>query len=1040
MYRPPNGVPEPVRIRLLGGFSLSVGSRTIEASAWRLRKAANLIKLLALSSGHRMHREQVMEVLWPDLSPRAASNNLRHVLHVARRVFDPDPSAGSRYLSLQDDQLVLCPGGQLLVDVEAFEETAAAARRSKDPLAYRTAIELYSGELLPEDRYEEWAERRREELRQLYLALLIELADLYNERGEHGSAVEALQKAVAEEPILEEAHRGLMRLYVLSFRPEQALAQYERLRELLSERLGREPAPATRRLHDEIAAGRITSIVPAGPPPEELPDADKHNLPAPRTSFVGREREIVEVKRLLAMTRLLTLTGAGGSGKTRFALEVAGDLVGVYPDGVWLVELAPVSEGTLVPQVVANALRVRELPGRAVTDTLVGALRTKQMLLLLDNCEHLVDSVARLVDNLLPSCPRLSILATSREPLGVEGEVVWRVSSLSVPHTDRLPTAAELTRYEAVRLFLDRVRLKLPAFKLTPENARAVARVCRGLEGIPLAIELVTARVGTLSVEQISGRLQDTLGLLSAGRRTSVPRQRTLRGTLDWSYGLLGESERVLFRRLSAFAGGWTLEAAEAVGTNGGVEKRDVLNLLSALVDKSLVLAEDGPMRYRMLEPVRQYVRELLEESGEAEAVRRRHAAYFLALAEEAEPELKGAAQEEWLERLEAKHDNFRAALSWAMGHSEAELGLRLSAALGEFWYMRGHLNEGRRWLEAALAKGDAPSVPRVKALVQVGWMLWEQGDFERSIALSEEGLALAREEGDKAGTARLLINLGAAVLLQGEPERAAAFFKESLPLLRKVEDRRDLTRSLLGLGLVALIRQDYGRAQALEEEGLALSRGSGDIYNSALLLSHLGLVALLQEQYDRAEALCKESLGLSRRLRMGHLITVSLNVLAASAASRGHPLRSARLWASAEALREEMGTPLSTPELHYYSPRIAAARAQIEHAAWEAASHGGRAMSVEEAIEYALSDEEVVPPMAAVPDQPSASTQAALTHREEEVASLVARGLTNRHIATELSISEHTVANHVAKILRKLGLDSRSQLTAWVVEQQTSP
>ena len=462
-----------MRIRLLGDFSVSVGSRSIGRSAWRLRKAANLVMLLALSRGQRMHRERVMDALWPGLGRRAAANNLRHVLHVARRIFDPEDA--SCYLDLQGDQLVLCPGGQLLVDVEAFEETAAAARRSRDVGTYRTAIELYAGDLLPEDRYEEWAQERREELRRQYLALLVELAGLHEERGEPGPAVEALRTAETEEPTLEEVHASLMRLYALFGRQGEALAQCGRLREILSSQLGAEPGSATRRLRDEIATGDFPHNHPASPP-EEPRETGNHNLPAARSSFVGREREMVEVKRALVMTRLLTLTGTGGSGKTRLALEVAGDLVGVYSDGVWLVELAPVTEATLVPEVVADALGVREFSDRPVTDTLVGDLGTKHVLLLLDNCEHLINACAHLADTLLGSCRHLKILATSREPLGVAGEAIWRISSLSAPDTDRLPAPGELTRYDAVRLFLDRTRLRLPDFELTEENTGALER------------------------------------------------------------------------------------------------------------------------------------------------------------------------------------------------------------------------------------------------------------------------------------------------------------------------------------------------------------------------------------------------------------------------------------------------------------------------------------------------------------------------------------------------------------------------------------
>ena len=378
-----------------------------------------------------------MDLLWPDSATRAASNNLRQVVYGARKVLDPSSDSSGRYLSLRDERLFLCPDGQLWVDVEAFEETAAIARRSREPATYRAAIDLYAGELLPEDRYEEWAEGRRNELRQLYLALLIELAGLYEGREEYALAIEALRKATAEEPTLEEAHVSLMRLHALSGRPERALAQYERLRDALQKGIGTRPTEATRRLRDEIAAGRLLPTSPADAAQPVPSDGAKHNLPAPRTSFVGREREMVEVKRTLTMTRLLTLTGTGGSGKTRLAIEVARDLVGTYPDGVWLVELAPLSERELVAQEVANVLGVQERPGEPLVDTLVEALAGKEMLLVLDNCEHLVEAAARLVDTLLASCPHLRVLATSREPLGVSGEVNWAVPPLSLPGSRR---------------------------------------------------------------------------------------------------------------------------------------------------------------------------------------------------------------------------------------------------------------------------------------------------------------------------------------------------------------------------------------------------------------------------------------------------------------------------------------------------------------------------------------------------------------------------------------------------------------------------
>ena len=374
--------PETVRAWLLGGFWVSVGSQIIERDQWRLRKAAGLVKLLAIAPSHRLHREQVMDLLWPDLGRKAASNNLRRVLYTVCKVLDP--AAGSRYLASQDESLVLSPEGQLWVDVEAFEEAGVSARRSRDPAAYRAAIELYAGELLPDDRYVEWAENRREQLRRHYLELLVELTGLYEERGEYRQAAETLQKALSEEPTNEEAHASLMRLYALSERQGEALAQYERLRGILSGRLGTAPGAMTRALRDKIATGSFQPTQHAVPPQEKPWHADKHNLPAPGTSFVGREREMVEVKRMLSMTRLLTVTGTGGCGKTRLALEVARNLVGSYQDGVWLVELAPLSEGALVPQVMAGTLGVQEHPGRPLVESLLDALADKEMLLVLE--------------------------------------------------------------------------------------------------------------------------------------------------------------------------------------------------------------------------------------------------------------------------------------------------------------------------------------------------------------------------------------------------------------------------------------------------------------------------------------------------------------------------------------------------------------------------------------------------------------------------------------------------------------------------------
>ncbi len=1075
------GKPENVRIRLLGGFSVSVGDRSVWKDAWRLRKAASLVKLLALAPGHRLHREQAIGLLWPNLGRMAASNNLRQALHSARQALEPDLPASSRYLASRDESLMLCPEGSLWVDVEAFEQTASTARSSRDPAAYEAALILYAGELLPTDRYEEWAEQHRRRLRETYLSLLVGLARLHEQRTDRESAAEALRRLISEEPTCEEAHVSLMRLYALSGSKGDALAQYGQLEDILAKKLDTEPAASSRAFREEIAADRFPpwETPSLGSAPKKPPEAAKHNLPTPRTSFVGRQREIVESKRELAMTRLLTLTGVGGSGKTRLALEVARDLIGAYPDGVWLVELAPLSEGKLVPQAVARTMRVREQPGRPLIDALTEALHKKSTLLVLDNCEHLTDSVAHLADKLLNSCSRLRVLSTSRKTLEVEGEVVRRMSSLSVPDTDRLPAAGELMRYDAVRLFAERTRLRLSAFEITPHNVTAVAEVCTKLEGIPLAIELAAARMDVLTAEQIARRLDRALGLLTGGR-TELARHRTLRATLDWSFELLSEPERKLFCRLSVFTEGWTLEAAEAVGAGGGIEEGDVVELFLMLVDKSLVVseAEEGGFRYGMLEPLRQYARERLEESGEGQAIKRTHAQYFLALAEEAEPKLWESGDKAWFGRLEKEHDNMRAALSWTLEHGEAELALRLGGALRWFWRARGYYGEGRRWLERALCEeGRTSAGARAKALDGVGWLASEQHDIDRVQAAAEEGLELSEEAGIGGVILADFKNLlGEAAWLRGDYERASELFEESLGLHREARNNRGVAWSVCSLAVVSGERGDYERAKELYEEGIALSRKMGgalplgDLLISAgyvyllegdheratalneeaaqlyrkrgsrgglrYALDNLGWAALVREDHERARALHEESLVLCKEIGDKFIGSASLEGLACSAASRGEAQRAARLFGGAATLREAVGYHQTPRERALGEPYLDAARSRLSEAEWEVEFAEGRNMGLEEAVEYALSEEETTTPVPPAADRPSANVSSALTRREKEIAALVARDLTNRQIAKELVVSERTVENHVANILKKLGLHSRERVAASITQR----
>jgi predicted ATPase len=695
-------------------------------------------------------------------------------------------------------------------------------------------------------------------------------------------------------------------------------------------------------------------------PPLRSLDAFPNNLPRQLTSFIGREREIAEVKRLSSTTYLLMLTGSGGCGKTRLALQVAADLIDVYADGVWLVELAARAEPELVPQAVASALGLREVPGRPLQAILLDYLRTREVLLVLDNCEHLVTACAELAEALMRSCSRIRILATSREPLGVRGETVWRVPSLSLPEPRQMPSAEHLMQYEAIRLFIERATAVQPTFTLTLQNAGIVATVCRRLDGIPLAIELAAARMRALSLEQIAARLDERFTLLTGGSRTALPRQQTLRGTLDWSYDLLSHKERALLRRLSVFAGGWTLEAAEVVCSDDGVEAQDILDLLTQLVFKSLVLmdAQEGDVRYGLLETVRQYGRSKLDESGEAASVRTRHLNWYLRLAERAEPELIGADQSLWLDRLGVEHDNLRAALEWSkVEESDGESGLRLARALWQFWYVRGYFSEGRGWLEAMLSHSrDASASVRARALAAAGFLACRQGDYDGSIRLSTESLALFRELGDLSGMGQALYALGMVAESQSDYERAKTLFIESLTMGRQVGEKRRMAVSLNSIGEVARCQDNYEAARASYEESLSLMREVKDKRGIAITLGNLGHVALYQGDNERAAKIFREALGLARQLVFKLGIAEYLAGLGGVAATEGRHQRAARLLGIAEEVLSLLGALLRPPDRAEYERSITATHAGLNDAAFAAAWAEGKAMTLDHAIEYALS------------------------------------------------------------------------------------
>jgi non-specific serine/threonine protein kinase len=662
---------------------------------------------------------------------------------------------------------------------------------------------------------------------------------------------------------------------------------------------------------------------PAPAPPlaaqSPVPSA-KHNLPTQPTPFVGRAVELGTVTRLLASTPLLTLTGTGGCGKTRLALRAASDLVDDYADGVWLAELAPLADPALIPQTVAAALGVREVSGESIETTLVNYLRHKQLLLVVDNCEHVVDAAARLIDTLIRAAPRLQILATSREALGMAGEVAWRVPSLGLPPQAPLSGGpadglGAIAGAEAVQLFVSRARAVQPAFALAAQNAGAVSQICRRLDGIPLGIELAAARVRVLRPEQIAARLDDLFRLLTGGSRTALPRQQTLKATIDWSYDLLTDPERAFFRRLAVFAGGWTLEAAEQVCAGGTIEEAAVLDLLTALADKSLVLADErGPeLRYYYLEPIRQYARDRLFESGEAALVRDRHRDWAVGLAETAEPALVGPDQLGWFARLDTEYDNLRGALAWCRG-SQPRLGLRLAAALWWLWFVRQHLAEGRHWLDeflgrTAAAESDATtSVLRGRAHLGMAWLAWRQADLDAQLAHAADSLRLLSASDNPTDRCRALWIAAHAATLHGDRARAQGLREECQTLACTTGRAWDTALALSGLGWQAHAEDDRIRSQAYLEQAVSCFRESGDRWGIGDTLARLGANAASLGHHARGRLLLEESLAFARADDNKYTIEWALNILIAVAHAEGDYPRGEALFEECLQLARDRG------------------------------------------------------------------------------------------------------------------------------------
>jgi len=742
----------------------------------------------------------------------------------------------------------------------------------------------------------------------------------------------------------------------------------KQLAELLVDQLGVSPAE-----HDAyVRFGR------GGLPPGHVLAAPSHNLPLHSSSFIGRERELAAVQQALQQSRLVTLTGPGGMGKTRLALQTASQLLPTYPDGVWWVELAALQAPALVGQAVAKAAGVSEVANQLWAETLAHAFRAQHLLLVLDNCEHLVAACAELAERLLSACHQVKILATSREVLDIAGETAWPVPALALPDRVEPMAMTTLSRVESIRLFAERARAAQPKFDLVEQNAPAVVRICRRLSGMPLAIELAAARARMMSVEEIARRLDDRFDLLTTGSRTALPRHQTLRATIDWSFDLLSEPERMLFRRLSVFAGSFSLAAAEAVAAGGTLSPAQVVDQLGQLINKSLVTVDErspsspAETRYGMLETIHEYARQKCEQAGEADDLRERHLEFFTALAEQAGQGIKSADQAAWFQRLDQEVDNLRAAISWPIAGASAndllhrsrqKCQLRIIGSLAMYWG-RGNLREVVETLETILA-GDRPGEPsleRAKALYTGGFVRFALGQLAEARAYLEESIEVAEKLGDPLTLAWSLSYLGWTFDSLGDYDSARSAYERSVAIGQALGDdgQRAAGQSLGLLGDLPYRQGNWPAARQCYERAIAFLREHPNNNDLAYDMRHLAFVTLREGSPERMVELLRQSLALNRELGHFQGIVACLAGFAAFYLALGHPAPAAVLCGCVENLLQRKGVPLYSVDNIEYERSVAQLKAMLEPGTMAAAWASGRAMGMDEAIDYALDEEPV--------------------------------------------------------------------------------
>ncbi len=940
-----------VEFRILGPLEIVSGGEPVRIRAAKQRA---VLAVLLLHANDVVTYERLLDELWGDRPPATAIKTLQVYVAALRKALGAqriDRRGRGYVLRVEAGELDSSRFELLLEEARQYREDGATEEAAE---RFREALSLWRGAALADISFESLAPGAADRLGELRLAALVERIDCELALGRHGEVVGELESLVAEHRLHERFWSQLMLALYRQGRQAEALKAFHEARGTLVDQLGIQPGPELQDVNRRILRHDPDLAVAAGARPRRAT-----NLPLPASSFVGRGRELAELRQLLLdpRVRLVTLTGAGGSGKSRLALEVSRSLLSSFRDGIFGVFLAPIADPALVLPAIARALSVTEIPGRPLAETVRRALEEQELLLVLDNFEHLLDAAGE-VAAVLDGCPRLKLVVTSRAPLRLTAERRYEVPPLSLPGLTECSSLETLVESEAVSLFVERVGAVKPGFELDEDNARQVAEICARLDGLPLALELAAARANVLAPAALLARLDSRLRLLSAGARDHPPRHRTLRAAIDWSYDLLGDSDQALLRRLSVFAGGCRLEAAEAICDLHAEAGDDVFEGLSSLVENSLVLREEAhhELRFSLLETIREYALERLGRTGDSDDLRGRHGRYYLAFAEETEPRLGDLDQKLWLDRLEADHDNLRVALAWLRDSGERIPYLRLATALKRFWVNNDHLVEARRWIESALAAApDAPTPLRARALAGAIELASRTGDAAGGRPLAVEALALARQTGDPTVAARMLQMQAVAAGAEGDLATAVELCEEAFTELPADAEPQVRARATFMLARFEQKRGNLTRARHIHDELNRDAREAGDIHLVAATLSAFADIALEEGDPTRAMHLHAESLALCRRIGSKAMTGERLAALAATAAARSKPLPAGRLWGALEALEEQLGGFELPPWLPDYKRRIETAAGEE----FEAGRKAGRSMELDEAIDYALSTTE---------------------------------------------------------------------------------